>query len=100
MSTQPHVIRYVVTHILQSGVMRGHRGLTFAQQGRNTYATPEQAQAWIEAARKNNSTSILAMYGTPDTLEVRAARCYPGHFDPMDTWFEEVTPNHNWKEQR
>lgn len=79
------VIRYVVTHINKDG----NRVMSHAHQGRNTYETAEQAQAWIEAARKNNSESTMqAVYGDKDTLEVRAAKCYPVHFDPKQCYFD------------
>ncbi len=84
----PETVRYVVTHVRQRGPMEGHRGLTFAAQGRYTFETPEAAQEWIESARKNNSPSTMAMYGTPDTLQVRACLCFPYHHDPMQVWFD------------
>ena len=44
-------IRYVATRINSDGV----RQLASAMQGRHTYATPEEAQAWIDAVKANNS---------------------------------------------
>lgn len=77
------VTRYVVTHIGKHG-----RTLAHACQGRCTYATPEEARAWIDAALKNNSMDTLrSAYGFP--LEVRPVRCWPGHFDPTRIYFEE-----------
>lgn len=81
-------IRYVITHIEQSSPTRGMRRLTFRNAGSNTFDTPEQAQQLIYAMRSNNSPSTLAMYGTPDTLEVRAVECWPGHNDPKTIWFD------------
>lgn len=77
-----YVTRYVVTHAGKGGV----RTLAHPCQGRNTYAAPEEAQAWIDAAMKNNSMDTLkSVYVLP--LEVRACNCYPGHFDPMGVYF-------------
>jgi hypothetical protein len=88
-NTDHYPVRFVVTHIVQSGARTGLRVMTFPQQGRNTYDTAEEAQSWIEAARKNNSASTMAMYGVPDTLEVRAVQCYPGHHDPVRSVFDD-----------
>lgn len=87
-STDHYPVRYVVTHKAKGGDLKGLRVLTLAAQGRNTFDTAELAQQWIDAARKNNSASILAMYGVPDTLEVRGVKCYPGHHDPTRTVFD------------
>lgn len=78
-NTDHYPIRYVVTHIADD-----IRVLTFA----NTFSTKDEAQHLINQIRQNNSASILAMYGVPDTLEVRAVKCYPGHHDPMRTVFD------------
>lgn len=76
------VIRYVVTHLAD-----GVRTLAHACQGRYTYATPEEAQAWIDAAMKNNTEARLKQfYGLP--LEVRPCKCWPGHFDPKGIYFD------------
>jgi hypothetical protein len=82
------VIRYVVTHLDKEG----RRVLAHPRQGRHTYATPGEAQAWIDAALKNNSESTLrSVFGFP--LEVRPVECFPGHFDPMTMYFDdEVSP--------
>jgi len=88
MTKQESVTRYVVTHIAQGGDLKGLRVLTWACQGRNTYGTLKQAQHGLAMIRKNNSPSVLAMYGTPDTLEVRAVECWPEHHDPMRSVFE------------
>lgn len=77
------VTRYVVTHIGDDGM----RTLAHAQQGRCTYATAAEAQAWIDAALRNNSMSTLrSLYGFP--LEVRPCECWPNHHDPMGVYFE------------
>jgi hypothetical protein len=77
------VTRYVATHAGHDGL----RTLATAAQGRYTYATPEEAQAWIDAAMKNNSRDVLeSVYVLP--LEVRACECWPGHFDPKGIYFD------------
>lgn len=78
-------MRYVVTFVNRDGM----RALAHAAQGRCTYETPEEAQAWIDAARVNNSADTLtSVYGTPDTLDVRPVACWPGHFDPVGIYFD------------
>lgn len=75
--------RYVVTQLGKHGL----RTLAHAAQGRYTYATPEEAQAWIDAAIAANGIERLAdLYGLP--IEVRACECWPGHFDPKGVYFE------------
>lgn len=78
----PSVIRYVVTHVNKDGM----RTLAHAMQGRCTYATPEEAQAWIDAATKQNGERLKEFYGLP--LEVRPVECYEGHHDPKTCWFD------------
>lgn len=83
-ATVDAVTRYVVTHIGRGGL----RTMAHAAQGRNTYATPQEAQAWIDAAMKNNSKERLEnLYGLP--LEVRPCQCYTGHFDPVGVYFDD-----------
>lgn len=84
-------IRYVVTHVGADGM----RQLSHAMQGRDTYATPEEAQAWIDAARVNNSADTLRqVYGErgAETFAVRPVPCYPGHLDPMTRYFDDAAP--------
>lgn len=83
MKGDPDVTRYVITYVNKEGM----RTLVGAAQGRNTYDTAEQAQQAINAMRKNNSASTLAMFGTPDTMEVRSCLCY-WHGDPKSVWFD------------
>lgn len=58
--------------------------LIHAAQGRFMRETREEAQKYLDAIIKNNSPEVLEMtYNCePGHLEVRAFRCYPGHFDP------------------
>ena len=78
------VTRYVITHIGKDGL----RTLAQACQGRNTYATPEEAQSMIDAMMKNNSMDTLkSVFNLP--LEVRPCECYPKHFDPKGIYFDK-----------
>lgn len=79
------VTRYVATYINKDGL----RTLMHAQQGQHTFATEAEAQRWIDACRKNNSSDVLKRtYGEKDTYEVRPCACYPGHFDPIGIYFD------------
>jgi hypothetical protein len=78
------IIRYVVTHI---DLKTKLRTLAHPCQGRHTYATAEEAQAWIAAAMEANGEKRLReLFGFP--LEVRPVECWPNHFDPKTCWFE------------
>lgn len=56
-------------------------GLMFsAQQGRNTHATKEEADSYLEAIVTNNSVETLKHY-LP--LTVAPFWCWPTHFDPV-----------------
>lgn len=77
------VTRYVVTHAGRDGM----RTLAQAAQGQYTYATPEEAQRMVDAMMRNNSRETLeSVYVLP--LEVRACKCWPGHFDPVGVYFD------------
>jgi hypothetical protein len=72
------VTRYVVTHRGKDGI----RTLAHACQGRCTYSTPQEAQAWIDAAIADNGEARLAeFFGLP--LLVCPVECWPGHHDPV-----------------
>ncbi len=79
------VTRYVPTYVND----HGERTLMTPAQGRHTYATPEEAQAWITAVTGNNSASaVRQIWGGNPRFEVRPCPCYPGHFDPRTVWFD------------
>lgn len=79
------VTRYVATYVNQQGA----RTLMCAAQGRNTYATAEEAQAWIDAVTKNNSDdTVRGLWGMDPRFEVRQCPCWPTHFDPKTVWFD------------
>lgn len=80
------VTRYVGTYVNKGG----DRTLMAACQGRNTYATAAEAQAWIDAVTANNNADTLRqIWGDNPRFEVRACACWPGHFDPQGIWFDE-----------
>lgn len=89
-AARPECIRYVVTHINRNG----QRTLSSACQYWNTFGTAEEAQAWIEAAKHNNSASVLssAYDGNPDSVQVRAVECWDMRDgsvgDPKTIWFD------------
>lgn len=79
------VTRYVATHINKDGM----RELMTAAQGRHTFATAEEAQAWLDAVTANNSAdTIKQVWGDNPRFEVRPCPCYEGHFDPQTRWFD------------
>jgi hypothetical protein len=78
-------VRYVVTHVNKNGV----RVLTFANQGRHHFDKREDAQAWIEACRKDSRSMEILSNGRGDTLEVRAVECYGPGGDSTKTVFYE-----------
>jgi len=81
-----HVTRYVATYVNREGI----RTLMTAAQGRNTYASAEAAQAWIDAVTANNGVdTIKRVWGDHPQFDVRPCPCYPGHFDPQTVWFGE-----------
>lgn len=80
-----NVTRYVATYVNANGL----RTLMGAQQGRCTFATPEEAQHWLDAVTANNSADVLRRtWGADPRCEVRACACYPGHFDPIGIYFD------------
>lgn len=85
MNDRPSVTRYVATYVNK----HGKRTLVSAAQGRFTYATPEEAQAYIDAVTTNNgSQTIKEVWGENPRFEVRPCPCWPGHFDPQTIWFD------------
>lgn len=79
------VTRYVATYVKADGT----RTLMTPAQGRNTYATADEARAWINAVLSNNGADNLRqIWGDNPRFEVRECPCYPGHFDPQSVWFK------------
>lgn len=80
------VTRFVVTYVDQR---TGLRTLASACQGRYTYATAEEAGAYMLAMLSNNGPERIANIWGPDPrFEVRPCACYPGHFDPVGIYFD------------
>ncbi len=77
------VTRYVVTHVSDRV---GLRTLTFAAQGQNTHATQAEAQASLDLF-KPQMHKVLS-HQEVSTMEVRACKCWPGHFDPAGIYFD------------
>lgn len=81
-----YVIRYVPTYLNK----HGQRTLMRAAQGRNTFATEQEAQEWIEAVTRNNSNGLVTqIWGTDPQFAVRPCKCWPGHFDPKSVYFDD-----------
>jgi hypothetical protein len=80
----PAKVRYVVTHINKDGL----RVLTFANQARHHFEAKKDAEAWIEACRKDPRSMENLFQGRPDTLEVRPVECYESG-DAIRTVFDE-----------
>lgn len=77
--------RYVATYIDRDG----QRKLMGASQGRNTYATPEDAQTWLDAVVANTDGARLRdLWGSDPRFAVRPVWCWPGHFDPIGTYVD------------
>jgi hypothetical protein len=74
-------------HTVRRWVIVGSNGwMVHACQGRNTYTTREEAQAWIDAVMANNSPErVSAMFRLP--LSVSVADCYPTHLDPVGCYW-------------
>jgi hypothetical protein len=85
MTTEDSVTRYVPTYVGKDGM----RTLMCAAQGRNTYATEAEAQAWIDAVTKANSADLLrSIWGDNPQFAVRPCACWPGHHDPKGVYFD------------
>jgi hypothetical protein len=81
---RPSVTRYVGTYVRD-----GQRRLMTPAQGRNTFETESQAQAWLDAVTGNNTAdTVRQVWGEDPRFEVRPCPCYPDHFDPQTCWFD------------
>lgn len=74
--------RYVITHI-----SNGQRRLTFAMQGRETYATAREAQDYLDCLLRVNDLRKVMAQDEINTLAVKPCACWPGHYDPKSMWF-------------
>jgi hypothetical protein len=81
------VTRYVLTYVNADGM----RTLTGAAQGRNTFATREEAEQRLKATldpSTNPPSLIHSVWGKNPRFEVRPVQCYAGHFDPIGIYFD------------
>lgn len=78
------VKRFVITHVGKYKL----RCLTFAQQGRNTYPTRDEAQDALDLYKQPGGLERVLKPAQLATLEVREVDCYPGHFDPAAYYFD------------
>jgi hypothetical protein len=82
---EDYVIRYVPTYVDKDGT----RGLMRDARGSETFATREEAQAWLDALLAASTPEALrARWGTSPRFDVRPCRCAPGHFAPREIYFE------------
>ena len=58
-----------------------------AAQGRNTYATAEEASEHLRAVKANNVPDLV-----PEGLQVMPWKCWPVHFDPKAVYAD--SPNY------
>lgn len=71
----------------------GNMSLTFAAQGRYTYATADEAYAALRDIVQNNPESrIREVWGSQaiGTFGIRCVECWPGHNDPVATVYEAL----------
>jgi hypothetical protein len=82
-----YVVRYVLTFVDDEG----NRRMISPMQGRNTFETASTAQERLDAILnpKTNSKHVLEQcYGDVSKVAVRPCKCYPGHFDPLQYYFD------------
>lgn len=80
------VIRFVPTYL---DARTGLRTLINGAQGRNTYATAAEAQAWLDAVMGGTSADrIRELWGTDPQFQIRECECWPGHHDPKGIYFD------------
>lgn len=79
------VKRWVITHVSDKD---GLRTLTFACQGRYTFATYAEAQeAMVDWIQPSGLMRVLTAREVA-SLEVREIDCWAGHFDPCGIYFD------------
>lgn len=84
--TNVDICRYVPTYVNRDGM----RTLMRAAQGRNTFATAQEAREWINAVTDNNTSDRLReIWGENPQFAVRECPCWPVHFDPKTVWFDK-----------
>ena len=75
------VFRWVITHVNKFGL----RVLTFAQQGRETYTTKDEAEKALVLLKPSLRAKVLGEYA--NTLRVKRVECWPEHYDPKRSCF-------------
>lgn len=81
------IMRFAITNVNDIGL----RGLTCGMQGRFTYGTRDEAQAWLDEFLTNNCRCrIEDMYGAKalGTFRVDEVECYSGHHDPVSCYVD------------
>jgi hypothetical protein len=79
------VIRYVATYVDKDGT----RTLMLPPQGSGTFATREEAQAWLDALlAESTAETIRSDWGPSPRFDVRPCRCSPSDFTPQEIYFE------------
>lgn len=81
-----YVWRWVPTRVNKDNM----RCLMLPQQGRYTWATKAEVDAYITAivtSEHNNVAQLTQLYGVLAEIKPRQCKCYPGHFDPMAVFF-------------
>ena len=87
------VRRYAPTHVDSDGL----RTLTREAQGRATFATDEEATAWIVSAIASNPLADLeSLFGRQaiGTFEAWPVECWARHFDPVGVYLDEESKAH------
>ena len=94
MSTRTHSTetRYVITHVHADGL----RALTFACQGRNTYATQAEAESALAIWRNPDGLPRVLSASEMESLAVRPVECWlpgpnavqPFQGDPVGIYFD------------
>jgi hypothetical protein len=81
-----HVMRWVPTYVRR----HNERRLMRTNRGSDTFATKEESDAWIKAAIENNEPwRIKDVWGDAHQFESRECPCWPEHFDPRKSFFDE-----------
>lgn len=80
------VTRWVPTYVNRHGM----RTLMRAAQGRDTFATMQEAQQWLNAVLQGTSTATIAqLWGNEPRFAVRPCMCWASSFDPCGVWFDD-----------
>ncbi len=80
------VIRFVITNVSSQ---TGLRTLSLAKQGRHTFESPELAHDALETFRGPQGLPRVLTADEVRSLAVCRCACYPGHHDPVGSYFED-----------